>query len=377
MTFADITGMDTIKQELRVMTDSDKIPHALLLHGPQGIGKMRLARAFVQYICCTSRRDGDSCGVCPACRQTAKFNNPDVHYVYPVVKKSSPTRTISTDYIDQWRKMLSDYEFMEPERWLELLDAGNSQPQIYVNESAEIERTATLSTYGSRFKIFVVWLPEKLNEMAANKLLKLVEEPFPDTLFIMVSNNPAAILPTISSRLRRIAVPRPSDNDVATWLVRKGIPQPEAERVARVAQGNLALAVQTALAAGEEIEFLALFKDVMRQAYSRNVAALKTLSEKTAALGREKAIRLLTYFSRMIRENFICNLRIPALRSMTREEEEFASRFAPFIHSGNVECIEREINRAINDISRNANQKIVWFDFMLQLLIMLRMKPSE
>lgn len=377
MKFSDIAGMEKEKQELRSLVDAGKIPHALLFHGPQGTGKMRLARAFVQYLCCTNRSNGDSCGVCPSCQQTSKFNNPDVHYVYPIVRRSSPTRNISKDYIGEWHKMLEENSYMQPERWLDIIDAGNSQPAIYVTESEEISRIASLTAYGSRYKMFVIWLPEKLNVEAANKILKLVEEPFQDTLFIMVSNEPSLILPTIFSRLRRIGVNRLADQEIADWLMRKySLPVEEGFRIARIAQGNIAKAEELMDMTGEIKEFTDDFINSMRSAYSRNIIELKSLSEKFTGYGREKSIRLIQYFSRMVRENFIYNLKVPALNAMTLDEEKFSSRFSPFVNVANIEQIHDEIDKVRTDISRNANQKIVWFDFLLRLLVLLRMTPK-
>lgn len=377
MKFSDIYGMEKAKQELRAMADSGQMPHALLLHGPTGIGKMRLARALVQYICCKHHVDGDSCGVCPSCLQTDGFNNPDIHYVYPIVKRSSPSITISADCIDRWREMLTRHSYMPPEQWLNLLEAGNSQPMIYVSESEEMLRVASLSAYGSGYKIFVVWLPEKLNTDAANKILKLVEEPFPDTIFIMVSNDPGGILPTIFSRLQRVSVNPPEEREVISWLSGFGISEDDATRIARISCGNMAKAGELAESTGESIDFASIFKDTMRSAYSRQIASLRAISDKAAGFGREKSLRLLDYFSRMIRENYIYNLGIGNLTAMTRDEEEFSRRFSPFIHSGNVEAMHKTISSAKLDISRNANAKIVWFDTFLIILRLLRLSPNS
>lgn len=373
MRFADTIGNPEAIKALQSMVESDRIPHALLLSGPSGIGKMQLARAFISYINCTDRRNGDSCGRCPSCRRIESGNNPDIHYIYPICKKDK--RTVSTDCLEEWNRMLKDSPYMDPSHWLNLLDAGNSQPQIYVSEADAIAETASLSSYSDRYKIFLIWLPERMNVQAANKLLKLLEEPFEDTIFIGVSNDPAHILPTILSRMRRIEMRRPQRDTILQALLAKGVSRDAAENAATLCEGSLRRAFELLGNTGETEEFSQIFRDTMRNAYSRNAAMLRQLSEKVASMGREKIMRLLDYFSRMIRENFITRLATPSLNAMTRDEMQFASRFAPFIHSGNVEIMLSDTDKARTDISRNANSKIVLFDYFLQLLLALYRKP--
>lgn len=373
MKFSEVIGHEDAKSALRAMADSGRIPHAIMLHGPAGIGKTRLARAFMQYVGCTRRSGGDSCGVCPSCRQTSSLNNPDIHYVYPVLKKDN--RKVSADYAEEWRRMLSEHDYMQPEAWMDIIQAGNSQPLIYVDESEEITRSANMAAYTSDYKFYLVWLPEKLKVEAANKLLKLVEEPFPDTVFILVSNDPGGVLQTISSRTRRLELNRLPDAEIAGWMQRHGAPPEEAARIAALAQGNAARAQELRQGSGESAEFADYFMAAMRNAYAMNAVAIKELADRFAGLGREKGMRLLDYFSRQVRENFILNLKVPPLNSLTPGEEQFGSRFAPFIHAGNVEHIIGEIDRARRDIGGNANAKLIWFDFLLRLMRHLRRKP--
>lgn len=374
MKFNEIIGHTRAKTELREMADNGRIPHALLIHGPSGLGKMRLARAFVQYIMCENPHNGESCGQCPSCLQTRAFNNPDVHYHYPIVKGGRKV-AYSTDYLDQWKEMLSEHSYMEPEIWPEIIAAGNTQPTFYVDESDEIARLSAMSAYAADYKTFVIWLPEKMSAPVANKLLKLVEEPHTDTIFIMVSNSPADILPTIYSRLQRIEVSRLADEEICQWLMAKGADEGRAWEITRISQGIPAKAEELFTEGGERKEFEGLFQQAMRNAYAVRVDNLKDLSEQLAGIGREKAIRFLTYFTSQVRENYIANLKNPDLLQMTGSEMQFSSRFAPFIHAGNVEDIVAEADRARTDISRNANAKVVWFDFLLWLTRLIRRQP--
>ena len=369
MKFADITGHKSIIASLREAVDTDHIPHAFLLGGQEGIGKMRVARAFVSYLYCMDRQGGDSCGKCPACLQNAHHNNPDVHYVFPRIgsdKKSTDT------FLPQWHEFIDRHSYMPKEEWARTIEAGNTVPVIYRSDAAEISRTAALSSFAYRYKTYVVWMPETMQPQCANALLKLLEEPFPDTIFILVSNEPDKLLPTIFSRTQRYNLKPLSEGEVAEILVGEGIPYPEAQEVASLSEGNMIKALDMTGEGGEIKEFSSLFIQLMRLAYSRNAAALRMLSDTIAAMGREKTGRFLAYCSRMTRESFIFNLKTSGLNTMTKAESDFNVRFSPFVNHKNVERIMAEIQRAHDDVLRNANAKLVLFDFMLKVMMQLR-----
>lgn len=375
MKFRDISGHKEIIDSLKRLADSDKIPHAFLFSGISGIGKFRVARAFAQYIHCKNRKDGDSCGVCPSCLQHQKFNNPDLHFIYPIVKKEGAL--VSKDLIEPWREMLEQHSYMPPEKWNEFLKAGNSQPAVFVNESEEIISRASLSAFQEDFKIFIIWLPEKMRVEAANKLLKVIEEPFEDTIFILVSNDDSKVLTTIRSRTQRFNFKPLSEQELTDSLIKKGIDFATAKDVARISQGSLQKADEIACHPEEILEFSSLFKDMMRAAYALKAKNLKEISETAASFGREKLLRFLDYCARMVRENYINNFRIPSLVMMTEDELEFSRRFSPFIHEGNVEKLSQEIARAAQDIERNGNSKIVMFDLMLLVSRLVRLPKTN
>lgn len=376
MRFSDIAGHSETIDSLRTIIDGGRIPHAILLSGISGIGKFRLARALSQYIHCSNRHDGDSCGICPSCLQHRKHNNPDLHFIYPVVKKEG--KQVSTDFIDEWKEMLDEWSYMPVERWNDIINAGNSQPAIYVNESEQIISRASLSAFQENYKIFLIWQPEKLRPEAANKLLKVIEEPFEDTIFILVSNDDSRLLPTIYSRTQRFNLRPLSGEEIAKHLTQKRRVSDELVATAsRIAEGSMAKAEELACHPDEILEFSSLFKEMMRMAYGLRASVLKHLSENAAAMGREKLGRFLEYCGRMVRENFIYNLSLPEISLLSPDEEQFSQRFAPFIHADNVEGISNEISRAAIDIERNANAKIVMFDLMLLISQWVRMpRPS-
>lgn len=373
MKFSEIIGHTEQKNILRQCVDEDRIPHALLISGPVGVGKLRLARAFAQYVHCRNKINGDSCGVCPECLQHQSSNNPDMHFVFPVTKKTKPKMTISEDYITQWKEFLEDEPFASYEKWLDKMGAENSQPQIYVDESAQILHKMNLSNFSAKYKLMLIWLPEKLKEEAANKLLKIIEEPYNDTKFIFVSNEPQSILTTIFSRTQRINVKKLRSQEIANHLISKyGLSDEDAYEIAVNSDGNINNAINSISLSSETTEFRALFQEMMRKAYIRDIRSIKDMSENIASMGREKNRRFLRYSSRMVRENFIYNMHVDSLNYLNSEDKQFSQKFAPFINERNVEQIINEIDKAEFDIQRNANAKIVMFDFCIKLIILIK-----
>ena len=344
MKFSDIPGQESLKNSLREYADSGKMPHALLIAGPSGAGKMLAARAFVQYIHCEDPQGGEPCGHCQACRLHAELSHPDLHFIFPIVKGKQKAE-VSADLADRFLEMLRRYPMMPEERWLELIDAGNTQPKIYVREADDIVRADSYPAYTSRYKVFLIWLPERMMPETANKLLKVIEEPSPGTLFLLVSNNELQILPTIYSRVQRLHA------------------------------GENRLEGDDLAADSEETpEFREMFQELMRSAYSIKPAKLKQLADKVAGFGREKIRRFLNYVNSQVRENFIYNLQHPELNRLSPEEEAFSRRFSPFINHMNVEDFMAETDRARIDVERNANAKLVLFDYFLIVITLLRRK---
>lgn len=373
MKFSDIIGHTEQKNILRQSVDEDRMPHALLISGPSGIGKLRLARAFAQYVHCQNKSNGDSCGVCPSCLQHQSSNNPDMHFVFPIVKKTKPKMSISDDYITQWKEFLEDESYASYEKWLDKMGAENSQPQIYVDESTQILHKMNLSSFSAKYKIMLIWLPEKLKEEAANKLLKIIEEPYNDTKFIFVSNEPQQILSTIFSRTQRINLKKLKSSEIACFLSTKyGLSYEDAYETAVNSDGNLNDALNIISLSSEVSEFRNMFQEMMRKAYVRDIRSLKDMSENIASMGREKSRRFLRYSARMIRENFIFNLHEQNLNTLSVVDRQFSQKFSPFINERNVDQMISEIDKAESDIQHNANAKIVMFDFCIKLIILIK-----
>lgn len=372
MKFSEILGQDSAKERLRAMIDNDRLPHALVLEGHSGIGKFQLARAAVQYLHCTDRQDGDSCGRCPSCIQHQTFNHIDTIYSFPVLK--SEGANVSDDCLKLWRKFLEDSPYMDTELWQKMLGNPNGQPVIYVDESAEISRKLSFSAHGSDWKVVVMWLPEKMNLQCANKLLKLIEEPLPGVKLIFVSNNSSEILPTIYSRLQRLEVKRLSDQQVAGYLQsRCGMDVTDALATANLAGGSVLDGLKAVDSNAENSAYLELFQRLMRLAYQRKVGELKKWSVEVAGLGREPLAHFCEYCSRQLRENFIANIQIPQLNYQTLKEQAFSKNFSPFINERNVERLTDLFIKAKTDVLNNANSKIVMFDVAVKVILQLKM----
>lgn len=375
MKFNDIPGHDEAKSRLRLMADTDRLPNALLIEGPTGTGKMALARAFVQYIHCNARTsDGEPCGRCPACLQHQTFNHIDTLYVFPVVKpEKAKTAPVSDDFIEQWRDFINENTYLSPEAWADTISKKKARPTFYVPQASELIHRLSLTATASRYKCVILWQPELMPATVANKILKLIEEPFADTKFIMVSERPADILPTIYSRLQRIALRRLPDDIVSSRLqALHSLPAAEADALAHIAEGDMITASQLVNQSAARHEYLERFMTLMRRAYQRDVAGLRTWANDLAATARDREIHFYEYAIRMMRENFVFNLKVPSITYLNLEEQNFSTNFARFITHRNVERLIAQFERAITDIAANGNGKIINFDLAIKVIMLIK-----
>ncbi|MGL4292850.1 MAG: DNA polymerase III subunit delta', partial [Bacteroidales bacterium] len=261
MYFKDIIGQEEIKQRLIRSVQTNHIAHAQLFAGPEGAGKFQLALAYARYIQCTDRSDTDSCGRCPSCVKYNKLIHPDLHFVFPVIKKG--TNTICSDFINEWRGFVTTHPYFSLREWMQEIGSENQQGGIFVNESDEIIRKLSVKPYESDYKVMLIWLPEKMNEQTANKLLKMLEEPFEKTVFLLVSNEADAMLGTILSRTQTIHVRPVAEQILARALQsRFGVNSQDSQRIAHLSNGNVVKALEN-LSVSEEREYLLeLFKQM-------------------------------------------------------------------------------------------------------------------
>ena len=332
-------------QRLLADLQADRVPHALMLCGPAGSGKLALAVAFAQALLCQHPgEDGAPCGECPSCRMVAKLEHPDLHFTFPIVKdaKTKAEDAISDLYIKAWRTRVLKSPYFDLNDWLADMGAENQQAKYYVAESDNIQRKLALKSNQGGRKVMVVWLPEKMNQETANKLLKLFEEPPAGTHFLMVCEEPDLVLGTILSRTQRILVPPLSREEY-----RQAHP-PKDERL-----------------------FLDLFIMLMRLSYQRKVKDMREWSEQLAGMGRETQKSFLQFCQRQVRENFVYNFRQPDLNDQGADEAAFSKNFARFINERNVIPISEELSRAETDIAQNVNGRMVFFDLALKMIVLL------
>lgn len=379
MRWSEVIGQESVRQRLIQMGSEGRMPHAIMLCGPEGSGKMAVALAFASYLLCQDKtEDGESCGHCNSCAMIKKWQHPDLHFTYPTIKLASmgaDHKPVSDDFADEWNRLLAQGAYFSMNQWLIEIGAENQQAIITAGESDNLTHKLNLKSSQGGYKISVIWLPEKMNSECANKLLKLIEEPPHQTVFIIVSEEPDYLLETIKSRVQRIDLKKINNETIEKALVtRRGINSTDAKRIARTSNGNWLKAVEQLNADSENELFLDMFQTLMRLAYQRKIKELKKWSDTMAGNGREQQKHFLNYLLRLARENFMYNFGNAELIYMTEREEQFAKNFARFVNENNILQINELCNKAIRDISQNANSKIVFFDLALQMIMLLLQK---
>ena len=371
MRFADIIGHDALKARLRAQIDAGRVSHAQLFTGDAGYGPLPLALAYVQYLFCPHRHDGDSCGECPSCQQIEALAHPDLHFVYPVNKrdKKAGEVVISDMFIDKWRAIWQrNSGIFSAEEWYSDLDLGKTMKGlISAKESEEIIRKLQFKSYSSEYKAMIIWLPEAMNQEAANKILKILEEPWEKTLFILVSEQPELLLQTITSRTQEVTVGR---IDVATLqgvAMREGKAQDVAHNIARLAGGSMLELRELLRGATDESRALSfeLFTRLMRLSYNDKHLELFEWADDIAALTREGQRQFFLHAVRLLRESYMLHAGLGAISYLWGEERDFCVKFAPFIGNQNIEILVEEIERAMLQIQQNGSPRIVFTHFAL------------
>lgn len=371
MQFRDIVGQAEIKQHMLRTLVQEQVPHAQLFYGMAGVGKLPLALAYAQYLNCEHPTEQDSCGRCRACQKTEQLIHPDLHFVFPIVKKDK--KNTCDDYLSLWRKQIHSNPYFSYQDWLNTIQVGNMQGLIYEKESEEVVRKLSLKHYEGRWKVVIIWQAEKLHLSAANSLLKILEEPSEHTAFILVSNHSQMILPTIQSRCRRIHVKPISSKDIANNLEANfSVSADKAVQIAHIARGSFTKALEALHESPEQRFFFQLFVQTMRVSYARNVKKIKETAEELARLGREKQKGFLDYCQVMIREYFVNNVKQPELVYLNEEEAQFGVKFSPFINEKNIEDFMQELTTATLHIEQNVNAKMVFFDLCLKITILIK-----
>ena len=378
----EVIGQQDIWSRLMEMVQENRVPHALMFSGPQGCGKLAMALAFASYL--LGERESAPEELTEEQKRTQamlrKWEHPDLHFTFPTIKTSDmggDHNPVSLDFIKEWKEMLlSQGPYVLISDWMQRMGKSdtdfNKQAIITVEETDNISRELSMMSSQGGYKISLIWLPERMNIQAANKILKLLEEPPRQTLFLLVSENPELLLETIRSRTQRLDFKKIDNDSLEQALIeRRALAQEMAHRIARIANGNWNAALEELDSGNENRQHLDMFIMLMRLAYMRNIHDLKKWSDVVATFGREKQKRMLDYFMHMLRESFMYNFRNPELSYMTQEEENFARNFARFINEANIIDISNLFEETKRFIAQNANPKIVFFDLALKIIVLL------
>ncbi len=374
MYFSDFPGQDSTKTQLLDLFKSERVPHALLLNGEEGCGHLQLALSFSSLLLCKSPTPLDACKNCSSCKMYEKYQHPDLHFSYPIHLSKTEHSETSDDQRSSFLEALEKYKCLGKKTWYSKMGNENKQGVIGVKESQAILAKISLKSFFGSAKILLMWMPELMNIQAANKLLKLIEEPPENTYFIFVSNNQSKILPTISSRLQTINVPRLKDENISDFLEKKFQIEPStANNIAKISKGNLNKAINTHLDAGISEMNRSLFVNWMRLCYSRNIADTIDWVNEFSKIGREQIKDFIIYSLEMYRQCIMGNYNME-IEGVSESEKNFLEKFKPFVNHQNISEINSIMNDAYYHMERNANPKILMLDVSIKLYKLLRTK---
>jgi len=395
--FKDVIGQEEVKQHLVEMVHHNRLSHALLFLGKEGSGALPLAMALAQYICCQNvnrqpstegpslfgepelptsnyKSPTDSCGTCPSCSKASQLVHPDIHFSYPVVTKKSGTPPISTDYITEWREFVKQLPYGNVYDWLQFIEAENKQGNITAHECNDIIRKLNLKSFESGYKTLIMWMPEYLGK-EGNKLLKLIEEPPPDTLFILVAENEDQILSTILSRCQLVKVPAIKTEEIEKALMARSKVLPDqAKQIANISEGNYREALHVLQHADED--FGNLLKEWLNATLKAQVPAQVKCIEEISRMGRENQKQFLKYFIHLIEQairlNVLGSQNAGLMQALSPFEQDFVPKLNRAMTIEQQEAICEELDKASYYIERNANSKILFHALTIKIFHIVR-----
>lgn len=382
MLFSQILGQDYIKNHLTKSASSGRIPHAQLFVGPEGSGTLAMAIAYSQYVLC-GNLDGENNTGNESCNLKFKsISHPDLHFIFPTVTTEDvKTKPKSIDFMVDWRQFIAENPYGGLFDWYKILGVQNKQGEIRVDDAQEILKALALKSYEGGYKMVIVWMADKMNISASNKLLKLLEEPPEKTVFILISENEEDIIQTIRSRCQVLHFNGLSEKIIADGLIlRENIEASLADKIAHQAQGNYNKALLLLDEESEELPFEEWFVLWVRAAFRAkgNAAAIQDLilwSEQIASLGRETQKKFLTFCIDMFRQALLLNYETPKLVYMEMKVPKFKlENFAPFVNGNNINDIFKELSDAMYHIERNGNAKIILTDLSIKLTRLIHKK---
>ena len=379
MQFNKIIGQDHLKKKLRETVKNNRVAHAQLFYGGEGVGKLPLAIAYAQFINCKDENkfiNGDSCGTCPSCNKYNKLIHPDLHFVFPIAGGDESKKPISSNFLTEWLELLLQNDgYITLNDWYQKIEIERKQAVINVSECNQIIQTLNYTSYESDYKVMIIWMVEKLYYVAAPKLLKILEEPPDKTLFLLIAEHTEQIINTIMSRLLPVKIPR-IDDDAITEAIKKrfNVDDPIANQVAQQANGSFTEAVSLLDQSEDRKANFDRFKDWMRMCWTFDAQGLLDFSEKVAREGRESNKSFLQFSLVAIRTSLALNYTKYAYIRIAEEERVFYENFSPFVNHLNIVMFTNEFNKAINHIERNVHSALVFFDLSLTIVKLLKMK---
>lgn len=378
MRFSEIIGQHELKCRLRQSAIDGRVSHAQLFWGPPGSGKLAIALAYAQFLNCTNRTEDDSCGTCPSCLKISRLTHPDLHFIYPTttnkkVKKDPESKL----FAEEWRQfVVGNKAYVGLDQWYDFLGVENKQGTIFARDASEIIRRLSFKAYEGVFKVMIIWMVEKIHHSAANKLLKLLEEPPDNTLFILIAEEQEQILSTVRSRSYQVKVPRIAEEELLEALAQHyDIREAELRDVAVMAHGNWLEAIRLYENAEEEKFHFHTFQQWMRLCFKANVIELIDFCANIASIGRERQKTFLNYGLLLFRNSLLHNHHLLDMIRLPGEELSFTSNFAPFVHHANLIQMVQLMEEGIQQIERNAYAQILFMDTSLKMIKLLKVKP--
>lgn len=383
MLFNDILGLQHIKSHLATSADAGRIAHAQLFIGPEGSGTLAMAVAYAQYLICKNS-NGENEGGLQACNlKFDSLSHPDMHFAFPVANSDKvKSHAVSDHYMEEWRQFVKEQPYGNLFDWYQLIGIEKKQGQIGVDEAQDIVKKLSLKSYEGGYKVMLIWMAEKLNNAAANKLLKLIEEPPEKTVFILIAEDEEQIIQTILSRCQILHFPRVAEDAISNALAERGMPQEEAFRIAHESDGNFNKALDLMNNDSEELIFERWFVQWVRTAFKAkgNKSAIHELilwSDEVSKTGRETQKQFLQYCLTVMRQALMINFNASKLAYMRIHVEGFQlEKFAPFIHENNILDIVKELEDAMYHVERNGNSKIILTDLSIKLTRLLHRKAA-
>ncbi|WP_047246872.1 DNA polymerase III subunit [Maribacter thermophilus] len=384
MFFKDVLGLSHIKNHLVTTTDAGRVPHAQLFVGPEGCGVLPMALAYAQYLVC-GNTNGENEGGNDSCNlKFNSFSHPDVHFAFPVANTDkAKSHAVSDNYIQEWRDFMKEQPYGNLFDWYQLIGIEKKQGQIGVDEAQDIVKKLSLKSYEGGYKVMIIWMAEKMNLSAANKLLKLIEEPPEQTVFLLLCQDEEQIIQTIRSRCQILHFPPLAENAITDALIKNGASAQEAAQIAHEANGNFNKALDLLNKDSEDLVFEKWFVQWVRSAFKAKgnkgvIHELILWSDELSRTGRETQKKFLHYCIMVMRQALLLNYGVDELAYMKIHADGFQlSKFAPFIHENNIVTITEELENAIYHIERNGNAKLIFTDLSIRLTRLLHKKATQ